>query len=268
MTQLNDYQDAFDRLRFERINGILQITLHTDGGPFVFDETTHHRFGEAFRAVADDTENKVVILTGTGDRFCTHFDVQSFYDRRMADQSSYWTRIRRDGDTMLNSFLDIPVPVISAINGPAYTHSELPLLGDVVLAAESAEFKDSTHFIAGIPPGDGMHIVWTRLLGPNQGRAFLLTGQVLSAQEAQRRGVVAEVLPGEELLARAWELARAWVEMPPLNLINTKSMLAVDWKIAFATHLHTGLTYEAMADTSMKRPAPTVSVVDLAGGQD
>ena len=126
MAAFAEYSRAFDRIRFRREHGILEIALHTDGGPFVFDEKTHHELGDAFQAVGGDSENRVVILTGTGDRFCADFDYASFSKRRMADPHEFWIRIRRDGVRMLAAFLDIEVPVISAINGPALSHSELP----------------------------------------------------------------------------------------------------------------------------------------------
>ena len=78
------------------------------------------------------------------------------------------------------NLLNIEVPVISAINGPAWRHGEIPLLSDIVLAADTAAFQDSAHFPNGLVPGDGMHIVMPLLLGMNRGRYFLLTGQTLS----------------------------------------------------------------------------------------
>jgi hypothetical protein len=70
----------------------------------------------------------------------------------------------------------------------------------VVLAAEDTVFQDATHFLNGIPPADGMYTIWTTLLGLNRGRDFLLTGRVLTAQEALEYGAVSEVLPRQDLL--------------------------------------------------------------------
>ena len=71
------------------------------------------------------------------------------------------------------------MPIISAINGPAWRHSEIPLLSDIVLAADTAAFQDSAHFMSNMVPGDGMHVVYPMLLGFNRARYFLLTGQTL-----------------------------------------------------------------------------------------
>ena len=84
------------------------------------------------------------------------------------------------------NFLNIEVPVISAVNGPAWRHSELPLLADIVLAADTAQFQDSAHFTGGLVPGDGMHIVYPLLLGVNRARYFLLTGTDSHGAEGAR----------------------------------------------------------------------------------
>src|ERR1700752_1174112 len=105
------------------------------------------------------------------------------------------------------NLLDIEVPVIAAVNGPALIHAEIAVLSDIVIASDNAEFQDAPHFPNGLVPGDGVHIVWPLVLGVNRGRYFLLTGQKLSAREAQTLGVVSEVVPRERLLNRAREIA-------------------------------------------------------------
>ena len=107
--------------------------------------------------------------------------------------------------------------MIAAVNGPAIVHAELPVMCDIVLAAEHAIFQDVVHFPNGIVPGDGSMWCGRWWLGINRGRYFLLTGQKLSAQEALNLGVVNEVLPREQLLPRAWELAEQLAKQPPLH---------------------------------------------------
>src|SRR5207244_11387986 len=92
----------------------------------------------------------------------------------------------------------------------------------IVLDAETAQFKDAWHFPTDVVPGEGMHIVYPLLLGMSRGRYFLLTGQTLDAAEALRLGLVAEVLPADKLLARAWERAEDLVRKPTLLLRYTR----------------------------------------------
>jgi enoyl-CoA hydratase/carnithine racemase len=126
----------------------------------------------------------------------------------------------------MTRMLDIEVPMIGVVNGPAMRHSELPLMCDIVIAADDASFEDTAHFdIASQVPGDGINIVYTMLLGLNRARYFMLTGQVLSATEAKDLGLVAEVMPRDKLLPRAWELAEKLAKKNDLLLRYTRVVL-------------------------------------------
>jgi enoyl-CoA hydratase/carnithine racemase len=265
VTKLADYADKYANLRCERRDNVLLMRLHTDGGPFVFSDGAHHELGFAFYDIAADPENKVLILTGTGEDFCTRFDYASF-ESQMGDSAHEWAlRQRADGRRMLAAFLDIEVPVIAAVNGPALSHSELALLSDVVLVDDTTFFQDATHFLQGIAPGDGMHMVWTTLLGPNRGRYFLLTGQKLGAQDALALGVVGEVLPRDRLMERAWELALQWSTKSKAVLTATRHVLNYEWKQRLLQQLHHGLTEEMGALISAALPTRPAQADLLAG---
>jgi enoyl-CoA hydratase/carnithine racemase len=264
MTSLTDYQNRYPSVHFERRQGVVQMTLHHEGGEFIVTESALRDLGRAFLDVGEDHENKVVILTGTGERFATRFDYGSFVATMRPDIFDFWIRTRTDGVRLLQAFLDIEVPVISAINGPVVTHSETPLLADVVLATENTVFQDATHFLNGLPPGDGMHTVWTTLLGLNRGRHFLLTGRMLTAHEALGYGVVGEVLPQEALLPRAWELASRWATYSQATLRGTRAAVTREWRRLLSDQLHTGLTHEAFAGSFTGAfDMPENSVADL-----
>jgi enoyl-CoA hydratase/carnithine racemase len=265
MTSLAEYKNKYEFIEFDRRDGILEMRLHHEGAPFVLTEAAHHGLGFAFADIGDDAENRVIILTGTGDRYCTEFDYGSFITIMDPNPHEYWVKIRNDGNRLVNAFLDIPVPVISAINGPVYSHSELPVLADIVLAADTTVFRDGTHIIDGLPPGDGMQTVWTTLLGMNRGRYFLLTGQRLTAQEAFQHGAVAEVLPPAELNARAWELAADLSRWSRVALSNIRSTLTHEWKRLMLQQLHAGITYETVAAISFPPfVTPDPPIVDLS----
>ena len=142
--------------------------------------------------------------------------------------------------------------MISAINGPALRHSEIPLLCDIVLAAEETTFQDSAHFPNGMIPGDGMHIVYPLLLGLNRGRYFLLTGQMLSARQAQDMGLVNEVLPRQELAPRAWALAEQLAQRPPLVLRYSRVLLTQHVKRLMHDMLGYGLALEGLGVADAK----------------
>jgi enoyl-CoA hydratase/carnithine racemase len=182
MNDLKLHYGEYAHIAMSRTDGILEMRFHTGDGPLVWSRSAHAELTEAFAAVAADCDNKVVILTGTGDAYCEYLDHASFENATTTPLD--WSRIERDGIVRLRSILDIPCPVIAAINGPARVHAEMALLSDIVLASTNAVFQDKPHFPNGVVPGDGVHVVWPLLLGMNRGRYFLLTGQELSAQES------------------------------------------------------------------------------------
>ncbi|WP_327099071.1 enoyl-CoA hydratase/isomerase family protein [Nocardia vinacea] len=143
--------------------------------------------------------------------------------------------------------LDVDVPMISAVNGPCNLHSEVPLLGDIVLASEDAWFQDVPHFPRGMVPGDGQHVIWNFLVGHNRGRYLLLTGKKLTALEAMEWGAVAEVHPKHELLDRAWELAHELAKRPPLTLRYTRRLFTHQLKQAFLAQMNQGTALETYA---------------------
>src|SRR5260221_639102 len=183
--RFDQYRDRYKNIRLEREDGVLTMTLHTGGNSFVWSALAHEELGYCFTEVGADRENKVVLMTGTGENFCADIDAGSFKLSTAAD----WDLTFYDGRRLLTNLMDIEVPVIAAINGPARIHPEIPVLSDIVLASETALFQDAPHFMSGIVPGDGAHVVWPHLLGLNRGRYFLIMGQELGAREALQHGV-------------------------------------------------------------------------------
>jgi enoyl-CoA hydratase/carnithine racemase len=243
MATLESYAEKYQTIRMERRDGILQITFHTNGGPLQWGEAPHREFPEAFRDIGSDPDTKVVIMTGTGEAFS---GPRATPDARLRRTAAAWDKTYWEGKHLLLNLLDIEVPMISAINGPALRHSELPLLCDIVLAAEETTFQDSAHFANGLVPGDGMHIVYPLLMGLNRGRYFLLTGQTLTARQAQEMGLVNEVLPRTEVLPRAWALAEQLAQQPRLVLRYSRVLLTQQLKRQMHDLLGYGLALEGL----------------------
>src|SRR4051812_15839148 len=114
MTRFEEYATKYQDIRMQRRNGILEVTFHTKGGPLQWNESAHREFAYAFTEIGADPENKVVILTGTGDVFCAEVDFRSF---GALGTPQGWDKIYWEGKRLLMNLLDIEVPMIAAVNG-------------------------------------------------------------------------------------------------------------------------------------------------------
>lgn len=242
--RFTDYHNRYRNIAMERDDkGVLLVRLHTNGGHFVWSEESHEELGYCFADIGGDRGNRVVVLTGTGAVWCDEIDFASFSLNNPAE----WDHTFFDGRRLLTNLLAIEVPVISAVNGPARIHPEIPVMSDIVIASEHTVFQDAPHFIGGIVPGDGAHVVWTHVLGPNKGRYFLLMGEELGAPEALARGVVGEVVPKEQVLPRAMEIAAQFAGKTDLALRYARVVLTQRYKRLMDEGLSLGLGLEALA---------------------
>jgi enoyl-CoA hydratase/carnithine racemase len=222
MSRFESYRDRFANARLIRSDsGVLEVALHTDGGKLIFNGHTHEQFVELFHEIGSDPDNRVVILTGSGEAFMDSItpDGFDFFSPRGYD------KIYREGKKVLMNILDIEVPLIAALNGPVLLHSEYALLADIVLATPETVFQDKPHFDFGIVPGDGVNLLWPEVIGSIRGRYFILTRQVLDAETAREWGAVNEVVPADRLLVRAREIAEGLAALPPLTARYTRIAL-------------------------------------------
>jgi enoyl-CoA hydratase/carnithine racemase len=247
MSHFNDYAQRFECIKMRREDGILEVRFHTHEDSFQWGLGPHREFEQAFLEISRDPENEVVILTGTGAVFSGpalppggHRHVKEPLTPQQWD-AIYW-----EGKHLLGNLLNIEVPVISAINGPTTRHAEIPLLSDIVIAADTATIQDSAHMNGGLVPGDGVHVVFPALMGLNRGRYFLLTGQTLSAQQALDYGLISEILTPDKVLPRAWTLARQLLQRPRLIRRYARVLLTQDIKRKMHELLGYGLALEGL----------------------
>ena len=252
---LADYANKYDCITMDRRDGILQVSIHSKGAvdlPCVWSAKPHEELSFAFYDIARDSENHCVILTGAGDAFCAEMHpsisgLSRYSEGHLTNEMfEKMDQAGHDGRHLVFNLLNIEVPMIAAVNGPAFIHAELAVLCDIVLASENAEFQDAPHFPSGLVPGDGVHVVWPLVLGPNRGRYFLLTGQKLTAREALNLGVVNEVLARDALLPRAWDLAREICKRPTLARRYARVAMTQTIKKAMLDGLGYGIALESL----------------------
>ncbi len=176
---------------------------------------------ELIAALADcgaDPAIQVLILTGRGRAFCAGLDLKELSEAE-GDSSG---DVNND---LVKSMAAFDGPIIGAINGHAVTGGfELALACDVLIAAEGARFAD-THARVGLLPGWGLSQTLPRLIGLSRAKEVSFTGKPVFAAQAYDWGLVNHVVPAEELLPRAIEMARAMCATVPGVLPRYKALI-------------------------------------------
>jgi enoyl-CoA hydratase/carnithine racemase len=250
MSSFEAYRESFPNARLTRSKtGVLEVALHTDGGTLIFNGHTHEQFVDLFHAIGSDPDNRVVILTGSGDAFMESIspDGFDFFSPRGYD------KIYREGRKVLMNILDIEVPLIAAVNGPTRLHSEYILLADIVLATPATVFQDKPHFDFGIVSGDGVHLLWQEAIGTVRGRYFIFTRQELDAETAKAWGAVNEIVPADKLLFRAREIAEGLATLPPLTTRYTRIAMTQKLRRIIDEGVTLGLALEGISAADVAR---------------
>jgi enoyl-CoA hydratase len=183
--------------RAEKLNAI-NARMHTELSTLTID-------------AEDDPDVKVLLITGAGRAFSAGGD---FGGGQPDASATGGNNMMREARLIVDNLLDCTKPVISAVNGYAMgLGATIALLADVVVAARSATFAD-THVRMGIGAGDGGQVIWPLLMGVNRAKYFLMTGDRVPAEEAERLGLVNFVVENEELMPKALEIAERLANGP------------------------------------------------------
>lgn len=211
------------------VDGILTLTLNKPElrNP-ISDKDVLAAVVQAIQDADADMNVRVVIITGTGSAFSSGGDIKTMRKGGgLNDPLPAITRRNyRNGIQQLPLlFESIEVPVIAAVNGPAIgAGCDLACMCDIRIAAQSARFAES--FVKmGIVPGDGGAWLLPRIVGFSRATEMALTGDLLSADEALACGLVSKVVPNEELMDAAMDLARRIAANPPYAVRMTKRLL-------------------------------------------
>lgn len=212
---------AYERFRClatERRGKVLVISFDRPESLNAVDAALHRELSEIFAEVARDAETEAVVLTGKGRAFSAGGDLRWFREMKPEQLDALFAEARK----IIVDFLEIEQPVIAAVNGPATgLGATLALFSDVIYVAEDAKIGDP-HVRIGVVAGDGGAIIWPWLVGAARAKEFLMTGDLISAKEAERIGLVNHVVPAERLLPEALALAERLANGPTRAIRGTK----------------------------------------------
>lgn len=243
------YFTKYDGMRMSRNGaGVLLVEMNTQGGPIKFSAREHEQFVDAFYDIGRDRGNKVVILTGAGGQWMGDIDFASFGN--VADPD-VWSKVHDEGTQIVENIANIRVPMICAVEGKAWVHTEYCLLANVIVAGNGATFHDAPHFAGGIVPGDGIFTTWSYRVGPTRAEAMLLAPKPLSAATAKEWGAVTEVVPDGRATSRAYEIAADYLKKPEVTLRNTRIHFVQPLKLALVQQTGYGLSLEGASASAL-----------------
>ncbi|HSV36770.1 MAG TPA: crotonase/enoyl-CoA hydratase family protein [Ramlibacter sp.] len=205
---------------------------------------------EVCKRLSGDRSIRAAVWTGAGKAFCAGGDIKAMLTRTrdaglepIEDRYHYKEGIHR----IPAALYYLEVPVIAAVNGPAIGAGlDLACMCDIRIAASSAKFAES--FVKlGIIPGDGGAFLLQRLVGPSKAAELTFTGDTIDAQQALACGLVSQVVPDEQLMARALELAGRIAENAPHALRMSKRLLRESQLARLETVLELSASFQALA---------------------
>ena len=251
--ELGEYAERFqDYFTFERRDdGVLLVRGHTRGGPILLSVEDHRALGQMLKTVGADPKNEVLILSGTGDEFMMETDENGF---ALEDEDlSYWAYeyAYKDGRINVSALVnDLEIPTIGVLNGPGF-HTEICLMCDLTICREDAVIFD-LHYDIGSVPGDGIHSCFQELLGVKRAAYALLTGEAIDARKALEYGMVNEVVPGEKLIDRAWQLADHIMTQPRTIRRLTTQIVRRPWRQRITDNLDGGFGIQMFGHVAQK----------------
>ena len=217
------------------LDGVALVTLNRPDVLNALDYATLGALVEALERLDTDETHRCAVITGAGERaFAAGADIKEMsgatpVSLTIANSFARWERIRR-----------VRKPIIAAVRGYALGGGcELAMACDMIVAAEDAVFGQP-EIKVGVMPGAGGTQRLTRAVGKAKAMELILTGRNVPAREAEAHGLVTRLVPRDETVAAALELAAQIAALPPLAVIAAKEAV----NRAFDLSLEAGLEFE------------------------
>lgn len=232
----------FRTLRLRGDGPVLVLTIdHPDNDKNLFDVELMEELGAVMAALRGEREFRAVLFTGSGGYFSAGGNFSLMKALGEVHTADYVGRL---GRRLVGDMLDVPLPIVCAMNGPALGFGcSMVLLSDVVFAP-SDTFLSDPHVKRGIATPDGA-AVWTMALGPMRAKRFLLTGEKLSAAEAADLGLITFVCEPGETVARAQQFAHELAASAPSAIAHTKLLCNKHVRAGLEMSFDIGTAWEA-----------------------
>ena len=237
----DNWFDKYEHLKFERLaDGVLLMTINRPEQMNATDKTLHFALSRVWLDIDDDTEVRVVVVTGAGRAFSAGGDL-AWISTMVNNYDEMKIAFREAGDIVYRMSQCSKI-IISAINGTAVGAGlAVALMADISLMAEEAKITDG-HVRLGVAAGDHANIIWPLLCGLAKAKYYLLTADFIDGKTADQIGLVSKSVPADQLMNEAFKVATKIATGPQdaarwtkraLNLWITQAAPAFDASLAF-----------------------------------
>ena len=238
-----DYS-RFKNLMVNVAERVATVTLNRPERLNAISHELHQDLEEVLVELNGDEGVNAIVLTGAGRAFSAGGDLRGM----QADANSRTLRYTPTGNSrrLIHNILELQQPIIAAVNGDAVgLGATLALFCDVIIASEDARIGDP-HVRVGLVAGDGGAIIWPALIGVAKAKEYLMTGDLLQAREAERIGLVNKVVPPEEVLITATDMAKRLAEGATWAIRWTKFSINKALRAQMNLMLDTSLALEGL----------------------
>lgn len=219
---MSDALDQDDAIVLDRRGAVLEMTLNRPDRLNAIDRSLHELLHQTFLDVAR-SDARAIVFSARGKAFSAggDFDFILHQNEHVDPDEAV-----REGLAILSTFLNIPAPVVIAMQGDAMgIGASLALAGDAIVTHPSVRIADP-HAVVGLAAGDGGCLVWPQSAGMVLAKRHLLTAEPISGEAAARVGLVSDLVEGpDEVLPRAHAIAEKIASLPPLAVQGTKRAL-------------------------------------------
>jgi enoyl-CoA hydratase len=240
----------FSRFRFDRDGRVLTVTI-TGNAVNAVDAAMHDELARLFIELQADEDSDLIILTGQGRAFCAGGDFD-WFDEQIRRPAAF-RAIAHDAKRIVSTLLDLEKPIVCRLNGAAAgLGATIALLCDVIIADETARIGDP-HVKVGLVAGDGGAVIWPQLIGFARAKELLLTGELLSATEAARMGLINYAVPAEELDAKVADIVGKILANPRWAVRWTKTVANIALKQLAVSTSDAAVAYEMLSNMTADR---------------
>jgi enoyl-CoA hydratase len=243
-----NFYDLPEQLLVTAEGGLRIITLNRPDELNASTTEMLFAYPRLFRALAEDAEARVAILTGAGRAFSAGGDMTHFV--KTLEDADFARSVQENARRTIHGFIDVPIPIIAAVNGPAVGWgATLATLCDIVLMSEKS-FMAEPHINIGLVVGDGISVAWPLYMSLLRAKELIFTGERISPQQAVEFGLANRVVAPEKLMDEARALAEKLLKQPAQALRETKKLMNLHLHRAAAQMLDATLGRQLAATLS------------------